>query len=111
MTRLDLWWALGLTALFEAVTCLFRFGLGMQSTRDTGTVGAWTFGLRIHHGYVGVVMVAVAFAFPAGGWLRAWLLRIGLALVLSDLAHHFLVLWPVTGSPHFDLTYPRPGEQ
>ena len=105
MRRRDLLWILALTALFEAVTCLFRFGLGLQSTKDTGFLKTLTFGLRIHHGYIGVLMLGVAGLMPANN-LRAWVVRIGAALVLSDLAHHFLVLWPITGDPHFDLVYP-----
>jgi hypothetical protein len=27
-------------------------------------------------------------------------------LIFSDLAHHFIVLWPITGSPEFDIIYP-----
>jgi len=30
---------------------------------------------------------------------------IGLALVLSDHIHHFIVLWYFVGSPQFDLFY------
>ena len=35
------------------------------------------------------------------------LIVIGIALALSDAVHHFLVLWPIVGSPQFDLVYPR----
>jgi hypothetical protein len=35
-----------------------------------------------------------------------WLWILAFSLIASDLIHHFLVLWPLTGSPHFDLTYP-----
>lgn len=42
---------------------------------------------------------------PSNG-LRVWVLRVGAALILSDLAHHFLVLWPIAGDPHFDWVYP-----
>jgi hypothetical protein len=102
----DLCWIACLTILFEGITCLFRFGLGMESTRDTGELRRLTFGLRIHHGYLGVLLAGAAFLFPRGSWPRVWCLRVGVALVMSDLCHHFLVLWPITGDPHFDLTYP-----
>ena len=102
----NLLWIVGLTVLFEGITCLMRFGLGMESTRDTGVIRHLTFGLRIHHGYLGAPLVAAAFLLPKGWRLRPWCLRVGAALVLSDLSHHFLVLWPITGDPHFDLTYP-----
>ncbi len=87
-----------LTALFEAVTLCGRFVFGLQSTRDTRCLARWTGGLRIHHGYVGVVLCLVP--EPA-------CFCVGAALVLSDLAHHFLVLWPITGHHAFDLTYHR----
>lgn len=101
-----------LTAILEGLTCFMRFGLGMQSTRDTaGTVGRLTGGLRIHHGYVGLVLVLMAryccthrhCSRRWQWWLQIW----GWSLVASDLIHHFLVLWPITGSPQFDLTYPK----
>jgi len=37
--------------------------------------------------------------------LTRHLLMIGLALVLSDHIHHFIVLWYFVGSPQFDLFY------
>lgn len=102
-------WAIGLTVLFEAVTCLLRFGLRMESTRDTAsTIGRFTCGLRIHHSYVGGVMMLLAAwlwsKYPRLSW---WMLAIGLGLFFSDLIHHFFVLWPLVGSPQFDLTYPE----
>jgi hypothetical protein len=105
--RMVLWTVLGAAAM-EGITVFMRFGLGLESTRDTaGTIGRLTLGLRIHHGYVGLAVCLVA-------WLLARrlpplaqrLLILGLSLVLSDLVHHFVVLWLATGSPEFDLTYP-----
>ncbi len=43
-------YGLVLAVLFEAITLAFRFGLNLQSTRDTDGIAAWTFGLRVHHG-------------------------------------------------------------
>ena len=96
------------TVLIEAVTVFLRFGLRLESTKHTAsTVGRLTGGIRIHHGYIGVAALLVAVAvlgrFPGVG---RWLMVIGLSLVLSDLAHHFLVLWPIVGDPQFDLVYP-----
>lgn len=101
-------YAAAITVLIEAVTVLFRFGLHLESTRDTAsTVGRLTGGIRIHHGYFGAVAVLIAVAalrrWPAAG---RWLLVVGLALLCSDLVHHFLVLWPIVGSPEFHLVYP-----
>lgn len=99
---------LGLTAIIELICVILRFGLRLESTRDTAsTIGWLTFGIRIHHGYCGLVLIVVASLLLARyPRLARWGLVIGWALVLSDLIHHFLVLWPLTGSPHFDLTYP-----
>ncbi len=102
----DALWCLALMAAFELLACLFHFGLGMRTTRDTRWLRTLTFGLRIHHGYLGLVLIVLAFLCRSSGW-RRWCLIIGLALVLSDLAHHFLVLWPITGHSDFDLFYPE----
>lgn len=102
----DALWCLALTAAFELLACLFRFGLRLQATRDTRWLRSLTFGLRVHHGYFGLVLLALAFFCRRRSWFR-WCLIIGLALVLSDLAHHFLVLWPLTGHSDFDLFYPE----
>ncbi len=109
MTQTGLLWILGLTLAFEGVTCLFRFGFGLQSTRDTTWLARFTFGIRIHHGYTGVLLVVVALCGD-GTWCQ-WALRVGAALVLSDLIHHFLVLWPTQGHHEFHLTYPTSRER
>ncbi|MEQ9406294.1 MAG: hypothetical protein RIK87_01155 [Fuerstiella sp.] len=101
-------WAVGLTVAIEAFTCLLRFGLRLQSTRDTAsTIGHLTCGLRIHHSYIGGVLMLVACwlwdRYSAASW---WLLAIGLGLFFSDMIHHFMVLWILEGSPQFDLVYP-----
>jgi hypothetical protein len=93
-----------LAVVFEAITLGFRFGLNLQSTRDTAAIGGWTCGLRVHHGYIGLFLLPLAWCFPHG--LRHLLWMIGIGLIVSDLAHHFLVLWPFFGDPQFDLVYP-----
>jgi hypothetical protein len=100
---------LGLFAsvIIEAVTVVMRFALDWQVTRDTGFVATLTFNLRIHHGYLGLALVPLVLLFRHPG-MRKLLLIIAIGLVLSDLFHHFLVLWPLTGSPQFDLFYPPP---
>lgn len=108
-THSSFWlWVIGLTMALELLTCVLRFGLRLESTRDTASVLAGlTCGVRIHHSYIGGLMMLIA----SGLWKRSatlawWLLVIGLALFFSDMIHHFLVLWPIVGSPQFDLTYP-----
>jgi hypothetical protein len=101
---------LALTLVIEAVTAFFRFGLGLESTRDTAnSIGRLTLGLRIHHGYIGVVLLLIGWWLWRRGHppITRWLFIIGGSLALSDLVHHFIVLWWATGSPEFDLFYPR----
>jgi hypothetical protein len=97
---------LGLAVVIEAITAAMRFGLRLESTRDTaGSVGMLTLGLRVHHGYIGLFLVPLGWCFPAGLRHLVWIIAIG--LIFSDLAHHFLVLWPINGSPEFDFVYPQ----
>jgi hypothetical protein len=100
-------WLYGLVlgAIFEAITLLLRFGAGHTARETFSFLAPYTFGWRAHHSYMGVLVVIVAFFIVSRPW-RRWLFVLGLALILSDLAHHFLILWPLTGSPEFDLRYP-----
>jgi len=105
-------WAFALTIVIELITILFRFGFKLEATRDTARfVARWTRGFRVHHGYWGVPLLLVAtpaLLLPVGPMLAsAWVMILGLALIKSDLVHHFLVLWPITGSHDFDLVYPE----
>lgn len=98
---------LALAALAEALTAFLRFGLGLQATRDTASsIGRLTFGVRIHHGMIGLVLLLAAYYINNDTWKRR-LAVVGGALAVSDLLHHFVILWAVTGSPQFDLFYPR----
>ena len=102
-------WAVALTVAFEILTCVLRYGLKLESTRDTAsTIGQITCGIRIHHSYIGGVMILIACwlwdRYPTAMW---WTLTVGLGLFFSDLIHHFLVLWPIEGSPQFHFVYPQ----
>jgi hypothetical protein len=98
--------SLALATAMEGLTCGLRFAAHLQSTRDTAALAHWTHGIRIHHGYVGLALLVLAvLAHLPRSWKQV-VLVLGAALVLSDLAHHVLVLWPITGSPSFDLRYP-----
>ncbi|MEE9294970.1 MAG: hypothetical protein V3W34_08440 [Phycisphaerae bacterium] len=108
MTHADVIWIIALTLLIETVTCVLRFGVGWQSTRDTAWMGRYTLGIRIHHAYLGVVVILLCTWLVEQGGVRSWALAVGVALILSDLIHHFVVLWIFQGDPQFDLTYPRP---
>ena len=93
--------------VLEAVSIAFRFGLGLQSSQATSFLADWTLGLRIHHGYLGLLLFLVTWAVlytNRGHSNLGWIA--GIALSVSDLVHHFLVLWVITGSPQFDIFYP-----
>lgn len=100
-----LWAGVLLATAIELATVFTRFGLGLESTHDTAFLAPFTLGLRIHHGYLGVVAL-LCLLLPLAPRLQYGLVVLGVALVLSDLVHHFLVLWPLTGSPQFHLVYP-----
>lgn len=97
---------LAFAAAVEVITCVARFGLGLESTRDTSFLSRLTFGLRLHHGYLGALLLIVAIFVRDPLWRRL-LIVVGGGLVVSDLVHHFLILWPIVGSPEFHLRYPR----
>ena len=99
---------IALTILIEGVTILFRYGFNLESTRDTAsTIGRMTFGIRIHHGYIGLLIVIILLRFykRPNNYIH-WMLAIGFALIFSDLIHHFFVLWPIEGDPQFHFIYP-----
>ncbi|MFW6255679.1 MAG: hypothetical protein ACOC54_02565 [Candidatus Sumerlaeota bacterium] len=107
--RAMIWFCVIATIVMEGITAAMRFGLGLQTSVYTANnIGRLTMGIRIHHGYFGVLAIVLAGVF----WRRfpaacSWLLPLGGALVLSDLIHHYIVLWIFVGDPQFDLVYPR----
>jgi len=97
------------TLLIEAVTVFFRFGLALAASRDTRSwIAPFTFNLRIHHGYLGILLMAAAWLlFGLRSRLDAVFLMLGAAFFLSDVIRHFLVLWPITGDAELHFVYPR----
>ncbi|MEW6711619.1 MAG: hypothetical protein AB1403_17485 [Candidatus Riflebacteria bacterium] len=96
-----------LTVAIEAITLFFRFGLGLESTKHTAsTVGQFTGGIRIHHGYIGILLLLLL-ALPTlrkSKFCNIFLV-IGASLAISDIIHHS-ILYLVTGSADLDLVYP-----
>lgn len=92
-----------LTVVIELITVFFRFGLELKAREATRAAAGITFGLRIHHGYIGLlIMIAAAFLNEK---YKKYAFIAGAALFLSDLIHHFIVLKLITGSPEFDIFY------
>ncbi len=107
-TQFDVFvWSLGLTFLFETLTLFMRFGLGLEwAAVSRSTVGVLTFGVRVHHSFVGLILLlgASLMVDRLGMW-QGLAFATGWGLLFSDLIHHFLVLWPITGRPQFHLLY------
>ena len=96
-----------LTALFEGVTCLLRFGCGMKAPNKLSWMKRWTRGYRIHHGYPGVALAGVtAIGMPDDPVLWSGIM-VGWALLLSDAVHHFVVLPLAVGRTEFYLRFPE----
>ncbi len=99
--------SLTLGLLIEALTAIMRFGFGLEAASPSDLVQACTLGLRVHHCYTGLVCLLLAAVLPRRPELRNVLVVVGASLVLSDLVHHFFVLWPITGHHEFYFVYPH----
>jgi hypothetical protein len=97
-----------LTVGIELLCLVLRYGFGLDSTRNTAsTIGLLTFGVRIHHGYIGAAFLMLTLiSHPHVARFKTALRVLGWPLFLSDAIHHFFVLWPIEGTPQFDLFYP-----
>lgn len=80
--------------LMEAFTCLLRFGLGLRTADYRDLLLSLTLGVRVHHGYVGLVLLAAwapsRLVSGSTPWINLALLM-GLALFLSDAVHHAIL--------------------
>ena len=86
-------WTVVATALVEALTIYLRFGRGVSAVEFNKTAPPLV--LQIHHMFYSIpLLLAVPFLWRKPG-LSSAILGIALGLILSDLAHHFLVL-PLT---------------
>jgi hypothetical protein len=91
--------------VIEIVTCIGRFGFDISMKEKEGAITALIFGVRIHHGYVGAFCLLSAFVitrFKLKGDFNTNLLYIGgWALLISDIIHHFIVLYLIVGKTEF----------
>ncbi len=103
-TKQSFIYGLLLSIIIEIITILFRFGLGLESNNNTSFLSKFTFGYRIHHGYIGLLFILTSPIFSSGFWKNIFLIA-GSGLFISDIAHHFIVLWIIKGSPEFYIKY------
>jgi hypothetical protein len=95
-----------LAVLAEAVTCFTRFVLGFRARDNLHLVTRPTFGVRVHHGYLGFgalggyLLFSPLFRSGSFPWCSAAVI-VGIGLVLSDLVHHLVVLRLLTGDHEF----------
>ena len=94
------WIAVG-TVIGEAGTVVVQFLLRWKFRFVARLVGAITRGVRVHHGYLGAAALLAARLVPLAPAWRHLAFIAGGALVLTDLVHHTLVLWLLTGAPAF----------
>lgn len=99
----DLTTVLAWAVVIEAITILLRFGGKVSSQRLIKKV-IKRFHLRflphIHHGMIGITLAVLGEIFG-----RGMLVNVGLGLLISDIIHHMVILWLLTGSPEFRLLY------
>lgn len=74
-----------LTLIIECILIIGRLIFG--SMKETFNKHKDKLKVRIHHGYIGVILVLVYLS-----WAYSPLLIVGMSLLLSDLIHHFIVL-------------------
>ena len=96
---------IALALAIEAITCVLRFGFGLEAENETRWIARYLFQYRIHHGYFGALMLLATPALPRGGAWRNLVIVVGTGLLTSDILHHLAVLWPITGSPEFHIRY------
>jgi hypothetical protein len=90
----------------ELVTIFGRFGLKIRS-KDIFIKIMKRFKLKgmvhIHHGYFGALLMIISIYYPI---IYNWpIFSIGLAVFLSDVIHHLVVLNFIVGNPEFYIFY------
>ena len=92
--------------IIEAITIYFRFCLNMKSKdrykqkvkkSGSGRVFHW------HHFIIGIAIVLFSLFFE--GQFEKSLFNLGTGVFVSDLVHHFVVLYFFTGKTEFYLQY------
>ncbi|MEK6846875.1 MAG: hypothetical protein AABY16_01775 [Nanoarchaeota archaeon] len=97
-------WLIIITAVIvEIITIVGRFKFNIS------TKNFWVSVMRhfnkkhwvhVHHIFLGLIISALALILESN-----LALNLGIGIALSDAVHHFLVLWPLVGSPEFHIMY------
>lgn len=77
-----------LSILFELATAVLRLVFRLRSAQWQQSLGL----PRIHHGYVGIVLLLVSYGVYEVPEIGIVLWIVGWALIISDLVHHYVVL-------------------
>ena len=99
-----IWQIILITALvIEAVTIFGRFFFKISSKDILMRIMhhyKWKRVIHVHHLFFGLVVIGLA--IYQGSLVG---IDLGIGIVLSDLIHHFIVLWVIIGDPEFRLVY------
>ena len=93
---LDFWkvnvYVLIAAIVIEGVTVALRFGLRLESTRDTASsIGTLTLACAFTTATSACFLLPLRWCFPFGIRHALWIIAIG--LIVSDAMHRLLVLW------------------
>jgi hypothetical protein len=88
-------WALAVTIVVESATLWLRFGRGVQAAEFNKSAPLL---LQIHHMFWSAPLLFIAPFLLGRPRIFDALIGISLGLIVSDLAHHFLILPLLTGT-------------
>jgi len=89
--------------VIELITVFGRFFFKISSKEVLTKIMrhyGWQKVIHFHHGFTGVIIALLAFYFESSIGIA-----FGLGMVLSDIIHHFVVLWFIIGDPEFHVVY------
>ncbi len=100
---LNFWFIIITAVIIEIITIIGRFKFNI-STKELWTSLMKHYNRRhwvhMHHVFLGLIIVAISLIVK-----NNLALNLGIGIILSDAIHHFVVLWPLIGSPEFHVIY------
>jgi len=100
---LDIVLILVLTAIIEIITVIFRFGFKWSAKVNYEKILKKlriVYFPHIHHMYFGIIIAIYCYTNNYTAWFN-----LGIAMIISDLIHHFVVLKLVEGNSEFKFVY------